>query len=202
MPIKEELKKSLVFGFAARLPIGIILGFVDDRHEVMPLMQTISHGTRAYLVNANGLPGFVSAYDIIRHLKVADMAGQLEHARKWQVIDISLVEKSLENLTSLEQKMDYLSEAYPSLYILILKHFKMPERIESFMAKCKEYEDSPENYSLYIHGFFLVWLDQQRQAGKLTQGKKFNIFSLLSIVKNKEWTNNDGKDYLYTGEVD
>ena len=98
--------------------------------------------------------------------------------------------------------MEHLSEAYPSLYILILEHFKMPERVESYMAKCKEYEDSAEKYSHYIHGYFLVWLDQQRREGKLTQGKKFNILSLLSIVKNKKWRDMDGDCYLYTGEVD
>ena len=31
----------------------------------------------------------------------------------------------------------------------------MVERIESFMAKCKEYEDDAEKYSLYIHGYLL-----------------------------------------------
>ena len=58
-------------------------------------MQTLSHGTRAYIVNAGGLPGFLSKYDIIAHLKTADQAGQLEHAKKWQVIDMGQVEKRL-----------------------------------------------------------------------------------------------------------
>ena len=36
--IREDLKSSLIFGLGARPPIGIILGFVAFRHEVMPLM--------------------------------------------------------------------------------------------------------------------------------------------------------------------
>ena len=36
--IRDDLKRGLIFGLAARLPIGIILGFVSSRHEVMPLM--------------------------------------------------------------------------------------------------------------------------------------------------------------------
>ena len=77
MPIKEELKKGLIFGLEARLPIGIILGFFGYQHQVMRLMQCLSHGTRAYIVNANGLTGFVIEFDIIRFLREADGAGQL-----------------------------------------------------------------------------------------------------------------------------
>ena len=57
--IKDELKKSLIFGLRARLPIGVILGFYGYSYEVMRLMQVLSHGTRAYIINENGLPGFV-----------------------------------------------------------------------------------------------------------------------------------------------
>ena len=52
VPIKEELKKGLIFGLNARLPIGVILGYVGYAHDVMPLMQSISHETRAFIVNA------------------------------------------------------------------------------------------------------------------------------------------------------
>ena len=77
MPIKEELKKGLIFGLEARPPIGIVLGFFGYQHQVMKLMQCLSHGTRAYIVNAEGLPGFVLEFDIIRFLRKADEAGQL-----------------------------------------------------------------------------------------------------------------------------
>ena len=65
----------------------------------MPLMQTISHPTRAYIVNSDGLPGFLLGHeikDIIKPLKAADEAGKLEHAKKWQVIDLVKVEQELE----------------------------------------------------------------------------------------------------------
>ena len=68
-PIKDELKKNLIFGLQARLPIGIILGFTGYSHQVIPLMQVLSHGTRAFIINANGLPGFVLTFDIRRFLK-------------------------------------------------------------------------------------------------------------------------------------
>ena len=37
-PIKEQLKSTLIFGLQARPPIGMILGFVDYRYHVVPLM--------------------------------------------------------------------------------------------------------------------------------------------------------------------
>ena len=58
----------------------------------MKLMQCLSHGTRAYLVNADGLRGFVLKFEIMPFLRKADEAGQLEHARKYQVIDLNIVE--------------------------------------------------------------------------------------------------------------
>ena len=75
VPIRENLRKSLIFDLDARLPIGIILGFYGYHHEVMFLLKNMSHATRAYIVNANGLPGFVIRFDIIRYLKEADEAG-------------------------------------------------------------------------------------------------------------------------------
>ena len=53
--IKSDLKKTLVFGFRSRLPIGVVLSFVGYRHEVLPVMQVLSHSTRAYICNADGL---------------------------------------------------------------------------------------------------------------------------------------------------
>ena len=59
VPIKDELRIGFIFGLKARPPIGIILGFCDDRSRVNQLMQTVSHSTRAYLINADGLNGFL-----------------------------------------------------------------------------------------------------------------------------------------------
>ena len=61
--IKEDLKHCLIFGLKARLPIAIVLEFVGYREEVWPLLQIISHGTRAYIWNAVGLKGFVVNFE-------------------------------------------------------------------------------------------------------------------------------------------
>ena len=55
------------------------------------------------------------------------------------------------------------------------------------MANCKEFECDPENYTLYIHGYLLIWLHKQRQLGKLSHGKSIKLSVKINIVKNKEW---------------
>ena len=75
----------------------------------MNLMECISHGTRAYIVNAEGLSGFLFEFDIIKHLRNVEDAGQLEYQRKWQVIDMAKVESKLGELLSNQERMDYLS---------------------------------------------------------------------------------------------
>ena len=66
--------------------------------------------------------------------------------------------------------MDFLGNEYPSLFIFILESLDMTERIDQYMNMCKGYEEDRYKYSLYVHGYFLVWLDQQRREGKLKQG--------------------------------
>ena len=136
VPIKDELKKDLIFGLGARPSIGIILGFVGYREKVMPLMQTISHGSRAYFVNADGLPGFINLLDIAKCLEDADVASQLEHAKTFQMINIDNVNEKLNNLESQMQKMKFLSEEYPSLFVFVLEYLNLTDRIMQYMAKC------------------------------------------------------------------
>ena len=56
----------------------------------------------------------------------------------------------------------------------------MKDEINKYMEKCKAYENDVENFSLYIHGFLLIWLRQQREAGKLTKGmSNHSLFKYL-----------------------
>ena len=65
VPIKEELRRGLVFNLKSRPAVGIFLSFYGYRHEVAQMMQTTSHATRAYYLNADGLQGFLKERDII-----------------------------------------------------------------------------------------------------------------------------------------
>lgn len=56
----------------------------------------MSHTTRAYIINANGLPGFVTSFEIVEFLKVENKAGRLEHAKRYQVVDLAELQQELE----------------------------------------------------------------------------------------------------------
>ena len=62
--IRDELKRELILGLKARPAIALILGFSGYRHQVNPVMKTLSHTTRAYFINADGLSAFVKGFDI------------------------------------------------------------------------------------------------------------------------------------------
>ena len=51
----------------------------------------MSHGTRAYIVNADGLLGFVYDPKIDRILKNSDENGQFSDEKEYQIIDINKV---------------------------------------------------------------------------------------------------------------
>ena len=52
------------------------------------------------------------------------------------------------------------------------------ELVRSFMEECKTYENNPLMYSWYVHGYFLPWLDYEREAGRLTNGKT-QIYNII-----------------------
>ena len=55
VPIKQNLLKSLIFGLNSRLAIGVLLSFLDYSPEVIETLQVLSHSTRAYIYNIDGL---------------------------------------------------------------------------------------------------------------------------------------------------
>ena len=72
VPIKDNLRKELIFNLKARASINSILRYMGYSHEVIPRLQVLSHGTRAYIVNANELDGVILTFDIVKHLRAAD----------------------------------------------------------------------------------------------------------------------------------
>ena len=177
VPIKEDLKKTLIFGFKSRPTIALSLGFLGYRHEVLPLLQTISHATRAYIYHENGLPGFIFRFDIIKILKSADEKGQLKDAREWQEFDLDLLREELAVLNR-PQKMRCLSQYYPSLYRYMLTHFEQNELLGQYTKECQSFIEHPQKFCYYIHGYFVPLIQQQREAGKIKYGVYPSMFNL------------------------
>ena len=58
-------------------------------------MQNLSHATRAYIVNEDGLPGFLTKITMIQVLEKADKNGDLNFVKRWQVIDLDQIKGEL-----------------------------------------------------------------------------------------------------------
>ena len=67
VPIKNDKLKTLPFEqLQSRCVLGTMLGYVNVMQGVVFILQRLSHKTRAYIWNANGLPGFlVKAEEIL-----------------------------------------------------------------------------------------------------------------------------------------
>ena len=115
------------------MPIATILGYLDFRFYVIPILQRLSHSTRAYIVNADGLPGFFTL-DIFNILKNADEKGQLKYARKSKAFDIIELKDELNTKNSNELKMEHLRQSYPSLYVHVLRHFRMSDKLDKYLS--------------------------------------------------------------------
>ena len=68
VPIKDELRSSLILGLKSRLSIALILSFLAHSEEILFLLQKLNHSTRAYIQNAKGLKGFLVPLNIIHEL--------------------------------------------------------------------------------------------------------------------------------------
>ena len=69
--IRDEHRKCQPFALSSRLGMATALSFYGDSEQVGPFMQTASHKTRAYYINANGFSGFVVKSVIIAVLTKA-----------------------------------------------------------------------------------------------------------------------------------
>ena len=161
-----------VQGIQSRLATALIFSYVGNQHQVPGILQKLSHRTRAYIVNADGLKGF-----LIRLGKVAgiihnaERMGRLKEVLRWQQVEIKVVKKLLRNQKTEEGQLFVLKHKYPALHLYALKELGRTTEIRRYMAKCQTYEANKEKYFFYINGYWLPWLDQQRAEGKLKKGK-------------------------------
>ena len=58
-------------------------------------MQVLSHGTRAFIWNADCLQGFLKQFDLLHFLKQAKKGKEYKSVTKWQVINLEEIEKKI-----------------------------------------------------------------------------------------------------------
>ena len=105
-------------------------------------------------------------------LRDADKKGQLEIAKEWQEIDLDLVEEELNKSKGFSAKTAVLARKYPSLNIFLLGKLNQYEKLKKYILECKAYETANFNkYCLYIHGYLIPSLQNQRLNGLIKHGK-------------------------------
>ena len=156
--IKRDLLKSLPTNkIKSRPALALVLSYYGYRHEVMDLLQVLSHSSRAYIQNAAGLPGFLLNFDLIDILKKLDAAGSLEELKKTTVIDLKSLDESLSGL-KIEDQMQLL-RSNPGVYIQVLNFCGRFSQATNFIEWCKSFEHGDHReYSMYVHGYLLPWL--------------------------------------------
>ena len=56
----------------------------------------------------------------------------------------------------------FLGTNYPCLLILYMKKKGLKQELEKYMLECRDLQGT-DKYSQYVHGFFLPWLQQERE---------------------------------------
>ena len=90
-------------GIVAREATALIWTYLGWKHEVCPLMQRLSHSSRAYLINAKGLPGFLVPIDIPKMVTNLHKKGLLVEATKWHEIDLQSLSNDMQGKSKSDQ---------------------------------------------------------------------------------------------------
>ena len=75
------------------------MSYYGFRVDVYRLMQRLSHQSRAFITNANGLKAFILPFDLTRFLEIAD-GEKFEEASKYQHVDKKSVVEMLKRINS------------------------------------------------------------------------------------------------------
>ena len=78
------------------------------------------------------------------------------------------MEEELKESKSRDEELTILRKKYTCLYVFALRSLGKEDELEDFTNMCKKYKKGKaENYSIYIHGYLLPWLEEQRATGQL-----------------------------------
>ena len=126
--------------------MATVLSFLGSKQEVSNLMQTISHFTRIYFVNANMLKGFLVNYGILSTLIKEEKKGLIEEifepkgepaAFAFHQFEMKEVYTQLETIQTEEEKLAFLGKRYPSLCVFVLKNHGRKQELHEYMEECR-----------------------------------------------------------------
>ena len=117
-----EIKKNKSKGFTLKLQariFAIVFSYMDYRYRVISLLQVLSHGTRAYVWNLDGLKGYVKKIEIMTELQLLESRGELANITKYQSVNLKKLRTQL-GKNPFAHQFTYLKYHYPCLYIFFL----------------------------------------------------------------------------------
>ena len=53
------------------------------------------------------------------------------------------------------------------MYIYVMTELGELDKVKAYREKCNQFNIHDQDYFYYVHGWFLVWLEEQRAAGKI-----------------------------------
>ena len=106
----------------------------------------------------------------IKILLDAQKDGSYEKATKFQTVDFENLNERLESLKTVDDQMNLLKYEYTGLYLLINKFKGVSD--DEFTDWCKNCDDDVELRTFCIHGWWIPYIDQLIERGKLTLGNK------------------------------
>ena len=168
--IRVEHYPKLPFSLESRNGVAIVFSYFGDSEEVSCFMQTASHMTRAYYINAKGLKGFLVPYSIVKDLREAMANGQLRKVTDGFKVNLKYLIEFISKMKTNKHRLNFLGERYPDLCIFVMKKRGMQDELQEYMDRCRSYENDPERYTLYIRGYWLPYLQQQKDKGLLKEG--------------------------------
>ena len=89
---------------------------------------------------------------------------------RYQHVDLRFVLRKLNDMETSAERILFLSQQYPCLYIHVLKKRGRIEEMVNYMQECKKLENDYKKFSLYLHGYLLPWFHLLRKSGKLSKG--------------------------------
>ena len=77
------------------------------------------------------------------------------------------VMNKLKTLKDDEQMTNFLEQNHQCLYVYLLKQRGKRDQLTNYMNKCKKYENDVKDYGKYVHGYWMPWLEEQRELGNI-----------------------------------
>ena len=107
---------------------------------------------------------------IISVLRSAELSGDLIKPTRFMHVDIESVNKILEKKPNQEECFRFILKNYPCLVKLVCTKLGEKDRYERYLKWYKNMTNVDE-YTFYVHGYFIPWIDEQKEAGLLSEGR-------------------------------